>query len=250
MSFKIEHIFTPSIGVDLVFNINSLNPISRSSIIHDTDFQKKTIIIAQPLTALSSATAYDTLHLATIFHTKQGKIRAGVQCKPIKFEDQYHLANQAISKAVILKYELPVEEINIRSAFRLPISHSHTIKAKLKYNQTDYYTGKDFSIRDISLTGMGLLVPKKKASPLIGLKKADIIHMGMILVKVGEKENKPVGTLALKTTVARVNHNHSNSHTLVGLSIINMNNKNETLLNSFIHKAQIDELNRLRFRGN
>ncbi len=250
MSFKIESILTPSVGVDLVFNLNSINPISRPSIIHDTDFKKKTITIAQPLIAITSATTYDTLHLATIFQTKQRKIRAGIQCKPIQFDNQYHLANQAISKAVILKYKLPVEEINLRSAFRLPMGHSHTIKAKLKYNQTDYYTAKDFSIRDISLTGMGLLLSKKNPNPLMWLKKADVIPMGMILVKTGEKDNKPAGTLGLKTTVVRVNENYSNTHTLVGLKIINLNKKNETLLNRFIHEAQIDELNRLHFRGN
>ncbi len=245
----------PSVGVDLVFNMNSLNPISRPSIIHDTDFQKETIIIAQPLIPITPTTPFEILHLTTIIRSKQRKVRAGIQCKPIKFDNQYPLANQAASKAVILRYKLPVEETNIRSAFRLPLSRNHTIKAKIKYNQTDYYTGKDFSIKDISLTGMGLVIPKKKAplpSPLVGLKKADILPMGMLLVETGtgeEEEEKPVGTFSLNTIVKRVNNNYSGSHALVGLRIIDLDEKNETLLNRFIHNAQIDELNRLRFRG-
>ena len=143
-------------------------------------------------------------------------------------------------------------ETNIRSAFRLPLSRKHTIKAKIIYRQTDYYTAKDFNIRDISLTGMGLVISKKKAAtnPLMGLKKADIIPLGMILVEAGEKADKAVGTFSLKTIVARVNNNYSDSHALIGLRIIDLDEKNETLLNSFIHNAQIAELNRLRFQGN
>ena len=245
----------PSVGVDLVFNMNSLNPISRPSIIHDTDFQKETITIAQPLIPITPTTSFELLHLTTIINYKQRKVRAGIQCQPIKFDNQYHLANQAVSKAVILKYKLPVKETNIRSSFRLPLSRNHTIKAKIIYNHTHYYTGKDFSIRDISLAGMGLVIPKKRTgvpSPLIGLKKADIIPLGLILVETvpDEGEEKPVGTFSLKTIVVRVNNNYSDSHALVGLKIVDLNEKNETLLNRFIHKAQINELNRLRFIGN
>lgn len=246
----------PATGVDLVFDMNSLNPVSRSSIIHDTDPKNQTITIAQPLIPITDKTSYEELHLTVIIYSKNRKMRVGLQCQPIKFDDHYRLTNQIISKAVILKYKLPVAETNIRSAFRLPLSQKHTIKAKMIYRQTNYYTPNDFNTRDISLTGMGLTIPQKKTppSPLISLKTAEVIPLGIILIDTidtaeGEKKKeRPIGTFALKTKVVRVNQNYSDSHILVGLKIINMNQKNETLLNRFIHKAQIDELKRLRVK--
>jgi len=253
MDFDIERIFIPSTGVDLVFNMNSLDPISRSSIIHDTNFKKETITIAQPLIPITPSTSCKQLHLTTILHNKKQNTRVGIECQLVEFDNRYLLANQKVSKAVILKYKLPVTETNIRSAFRLPLSRNHTIKAKIIYKHTDYSTAGDFSIRDISLTGMGLTVKKKKipvANPLSGLKAADIIPMGMILIDIEKEDEKIVGTFTLKTKVKRVNKNYSESHILVGLEIIGLGQKNETMLNSFIHNAQIDELNRLSFRKN
>ncbi len=239
----------PSVGVDLVFNMNALNPISRSSIIHDVDYQKKIITIAQPLVPITRTTAYDQLHLTTIIPSKQHRIRVGIQCQPTEFVNQYRLANQTISQAVILKYQLPVKETNIRAAFRLPLSQKYTIRAKIKYKGGDYYTPNDFSIKDISFTGMGLIIPKKRTAPpnpLTGLKRTTIISLGILLMD-GEKE-KPVGAFPLKAEVIRVNRNYSDSHVQVGLKILDMDEKNENLLNRFIHTAQIDQLKKFSVR--
>jgi len=248
LNFEIEDIFTPSTGVDLVFNMNSLNSVSRSSIIYDTDFQNQHIIVAQPLVPFTKT--IHQLHVTTIVSNQPSRIRVGIACRPEEFLDQYLLANQTKAKAVLLKYEIPIKEINIRSAFRLPLSHRHLIKAKILYKDTEYYTAKDFIIRDISLTGAGLVIPKIKGgkdNTLGRLKRNDIIPLGIILVDI-EKE-KPVGIFPLKAKIVRINKNYSPSHILAGLKITNMNQKNETLLNKFIHNAQVEELRRLNTRN-
>jgi hypothetical protein len=248
MSFKIEGIFMPSVGVDLVFNMNSLNPISRSSIIHDVNYQKETITIAQPLAPITRTTAYDQLNLTTIIASKKNPIRVGISCQTTEFVNQYRLANQRISKAVILKYNLPVKETNIRAAYRLPLSRKYTIRAKIIYQGGDYYTPNDFGIKDISLTGIGLIIPRKKRlrpNPLMGLGKTMIIPLGIVLMN--EEKEKPVGAFPLRAEIMRVNKNYSASHQ-VGLKILDMDEKNETLLNRFIHTAQIDQLKKFSVR--
>ena len=162
MSFKIESMFMSSVGVDLVFNMNSLNPISRSSIIHDINYQKEIITIAQPLVPITRTTAYDQLHLTTIIASKKTPIRVGISCQLTEFVNQYHLAKQTISKAVILKYKLPVKETNIRAAFRLPMSQKYTIRAKIRYQGGDYYTPNDFGIKDLFYRNGANYPPKKK----------------------------------------------------------------------------------------
>ena len=250
MGFDIENIFLPSVGVDLVFDMDSLTPISRSSIIYDTDYGNRTITIAQPIVPVTSETQFEELHLTTIIHIKQRRVRIGLACKPIKFIDQYHLANRSTTKALVVEYRLPPVETNIRSAFRLPLSQRHNIKAKLLLNGVEYFTAKDFKIKDISFAGMGLVVPKKlngKPNPLTQAQSGTLVPVGMILVDRGQQA--PVGTFPVKTKVARLNPNYSETHMLIGLKIIAITAESEDLLNRFIHNAQIDELKRISKRG-
>lgn len=234
----------------MVFNINSLAPYSRSSIIYDTDFSQNEITIAQPLIPLSSHTRFKELHLTTIIQDKKRRIRIGVKCLDIKIIQHYPLANKSTVPAVILKYSLPPEETNIRSAFRLPLSTRYIIKSKLLYKAHEYFTSRDFSIRDISLTGIGLVIPKKrnkKPNPLTEIKTNETIIIGIILINMDL--DKPVGTLPIKSQVTRINPGYSNTHSLVGLKILNLGKDGERILNSFIHDAQIDELKRMSRRN-
>lgn len=250
MELNIRSIFYPSVGVDIVFNINSLTPLSRSSIIYDTDFDRQTVTIAQPLTPLSIKTAFKDLHLSTIFNEKNRKIRVGILCDQFEIIERYPLANNKTVGAVKLHYCPPAKEINIRSAFRLPLSTKFIIKGKMRYQNRDYYTSRDFAIRDISLSGVGILIPKKRGgsdNPLSGLKLNDKIRMGVILVNMDK--DTPLGTLPIVVQVSRVQQNFSDTRSLMGLKIVSIKPDSETLLNRFIHDAQIDELKRLSRRN-
>ncbi len=243
MGFDLEKIYLPSTGVDMVFNMNSLAPYSRSSIIYDIDIKNETIIIAQPNVPFSKGTQYDELHLTTILLQKNKKIRVGLKCIALKIIDHYPLANKSTVAAVRLKYQLPIKETNIRSAFRLPLDTKYIIKGKILHNSLEYYTSRDFSIRDISLAGMGLIVPKKRnkrPNPLASLKSGTEIMIGIILINMDNK--KPAGTLPIKATVTRINPNHSQTNTLVGLKIHGLESSKEDILNQFIHSAQIEAL--------
>lgn len=249
MRFDIETNFSPSTGIDLVFNIDSSNPVSRASIIHDTDFKKNTIILAQPIVPVTPSTSYKTLHLTTTITSKEKKIRIGVPCKPIEFIESYRLANQSSTRALVIRYTLPVLETNIRTAFRLPLSKTHTIKAKLYYNQREYTSPVDFKIRDISFTGIGVIIQKsmqKNGSFLSGIKRGDTLSMELKLMDKGS--TSPSGHFSIQTKVVRTNPGHSDTHLLAGLKILSMDRNSETLLNRFIHKAQINELKRLSRR--
>lgn len=249
MDFNINKIFPPSIGVDVVFNMNSLAPYSRSSIIYDVDYDTQEIIIAQTLTPFTKNTEFKELHLTTIVKDKQRAIRAGVAVTGFKIIDHFPLANKTTVPAVKIKYELPIIEINIRSAFRLPLSQRFIIKGKILLDGLEFYTSRDFSIRDISLTGIGLAIPKKRGdtdNQLLGLKLNQELMVGIILVNMNQ--DKPAGTLPLKTKVKRINIDYSPTYALVGLEIMPLKRDKETILNKFIHEAQVDELKRLSGR--
>ncbi|MCG8688927.1 MAG: PilZ domain-containing protein [Desulfobacterales bacterium] len=250
MGFDVEKIFLPSVGVDLVFNMDSETPISKSSIIYDTDYKNKTITIAQPVVPISKDTSFDQLHLTTLIQAKQRKSRIGINCRPIQFIENYPLANGALTKALVVKYDLPAIETNIRSAFRLSLGLRYTIKAKLLFNKQEYRTPKDFRVKDVSFAGIGIVVHKKKGkdvNPLLALKRGTSLAVGLALIDSEQKE--PVGILPLKTRVARINHKYSDAHTLIGLKISDISLENESILNQFIHEAQVDELKRISKKG-
>jgi len=226
--------------------MNSLEPYSRSSIIYDVDFKNETITIAQPLTAFSNKTVFKELHITTIIQGKIKKARFGVKCHGFKLIDQYLLANKTRVQAVVLEYKPPIMETNIRSAFRLPLSTKFIIKAKILYGNFEYCSPNDFSVRDISLNGIGIVIPKPKnktSNPFFEIKTNDEIALQIILIHT-DKE-KPVGMIPIRAHITRINPGYSNSHILMGLKIINLSNPNEGVLNKFIHDAQIEELKRL-----
>jgi len=246
MKFDFKTIFVPSKGVDLVFNLNSPAPGSRSSIIFDADYSSHTVTIAQPVVPVLSTTQFDTLHLTTIISDRHQKRRLGTACRPDRFIDRYSLAGKGVSKALVLQCEPRVFETNIRSAFRLPLGSRHVVRAKLLFQQTEYYTAADFKIRDISFAGIGLLIPKTTKSEnnqLAGLQRNDILPMGMVLLDTDK--NDPVGAFSVKTVVRRINSDYSETHILAGLKIIQISRDHEMLLNKFIHDAQIAEIKRL-----
>lgn len=243
MGFDLEKIYFPSVGVDIVFNMNSLTPYSRSSIIYDIDVKSETIIIAQPNISFTKKTRYDELHLTTIIQQKDRKVRVGLECIGLKIIDSYPLANKTNVSAIRVKYRLPIKETNIRSAFRLGLDTKYIIKGKILYDKLEYHTSRDFSIRDISLAGLGLIVPKKRDSavnPLSTMKTGTKIVVGLILINMDE--DKPSGTVPIKAEVMRVNPSYSETHALVGLKTIKLESSKEDILNQFIHAAQIDAL--------
>lgn len=250
MTFDMDNIFLPSAGVNIVFNMNSLAPYSRLSIIYDIDLKSEEIIIAQPLTPFSKNTQFKELHITTIIHDKNRKLRVGVECVQFRIIDKYQLANKTRVSAVALKYELPVTETNIRSAYRLPLSKKYDIKGKIFYKKMEYSTSHDFSIRDISLAGLGLKIPKKIGSstnPLSLIKKDEKIEIELVLIKI--YQNKPTAKFIINSKIIRSKPDYSSTHFLMGVKILDLETISENILNKFIHDAQVDELKRLSRRS-
>lgn len=246
MKFDIKKIFAPARSVDLVYNMHSPAPTSRSSMIFDADYSNNTITIAQPFVPVSPGTEYDTLHVTTVVPGRHQQIRVGMACRVHTFIDRYPLAGNAVSKALVLQCDLPVFEFNIRAAFRLPLGSRHLVRAKLLFWETDFYTAADFTIQDISFAGAGILIPKivgTKTNPLTRLEHNDILPMGLVLVDT--KTDHPAGAFAITVQVKRIHAEYSKTHLSAGLKIIRITRDNENLLNKFIHDAQIAELKRL-----
>ncbi len=247
MEFPIEKIFSPSTGVDLVLNLNSLHPVSMSSIIYDVDTEVQKFIIAKPLQAVKKTVKYKEMHITTIIRQKNNiKQRVGLKCIPTGSSNKYKLANGKNISVIFLKYFLPVIETNIRSGYRLPLSKKFSTEAEIIDGKTKFYSSKDFIIRDISLSGMGFIIPKKiknKVNPLTQLK---VHHQAKININLlVDKVDKPVSEITTDFEIKRININFNELSFLMGIQFIKLPTEKEDELNKFIHRAQVDELKRL-----
>jgi len=249
---ELKKIFIPSAGVDLVFNLNSLSPYAKSSIIYDIDHDEQTIIVAQPLNPLTKNLEYDEMHLTTIIRGEKGKIRVGIKCEPVKIIKKYKLAGTNSVDVIQLRYFPPlIETTNIRSAYRLALGSHFSINGKIIYLDHEYITKKDFIFYDVSFAGAGLIAPKRislKTNPLIRIKKHEIIKIGMILQKEGKDEPSKMEAVAIipaNAEIHRINTDYSKTHVFIGIKFFNISSEKEDALNAFIHEAQVDGLQRL-----
>jgi len=248
----LSKIFIPSVGVDLVFNLNSLTPFAKSSIIYDIDYTNLLAIIAQPLNPVTSNAKYSEMHLTAVMRGNKGKTRVGIKCKPVKLIKNYNLAGNKKVNAIQLQLFPPLTETtNIRAAYRLSLSSHFAINGKIIYLEKEYMTKKDFIFRDVSFAGSGIICPKKvdsKINPLTKITVHETIKIGMVLQK--ESKDNPsqleaVGIIPAKAEITRSNYNFSETHIFLGMKFINISSEKENILNTFIHEAQVDELQRL-----
>ena len=250
MNHTIDKVFAPSVGVDIVFNLNSLTPSSRSSIIYDVDHGAKSIIVAQPLIQIRPDIAPKELHITTLIKESGNSKRLGIKCKPTKFDKNYRLSNNKTVGAITLQYEPVMVETNIRSAYRLPLGKGHGITATLTYRGETYDSLKDFYIRDISLSGISMIIPKTIDIGRNTLRKMERNDQATIeLVLIDTESDNPDIIIASPIEITRTNTNHTKTDMLAGAIFVKLKSSEEEKLSKFIHNAQMEELSRLRWKS-
>jgi hypothetical protein len=249
---ELKKIFIPSTGVNLVFNLTSLAPYAKSSIIYDINYNDQTVIIAQPLNPVTKNNDYNEMHITAVANGEKGKTRVGIKCEPISFIKDYKLAGNNRVDVIQLKFFPPLTETaNIRAAYRLPLSNHFAINGKIIFLEKEYITKKDFIFRDVSFAGAGIICPKKinsETNPLTKIETHDTIKIGMILLKVSKDNTakmESVGIIPAKAIITRININFSDTHAFIGMKFSNIPSDKENILNAFIHAAQVDDLQRL-----
>ncbi|MCW7754193.1 PilZ domain-containing protein [Desulfobotulus sp. H1] len=243
-----ENFFTPGTGIDVVFNLNSLSPIVRSSMIYDTNTAARVLIIAQTSPKILPNTSFEEMHITTLkYDEKKQKKRYGVKCSVSGFRRDYPLSSQITEEAVFIQYEKRLCEVNIRSAFRMSPGKKFSLFAKMLLQEKEYVFGKDFSVLDLSISGMGLVVPKKienRTNPLFNLEIGTQVTLGMAL-RYPEGDRLAMDKVACAAKIARINPLFNEKAGLIGLHFIKMKPEGEEALSRFIHEAQLEEIRQL-----
>lgn len=246
MDFKIEEIFFPSTGVELILNLSSLHPTILSSIIYDADFNQQTFIIAMPRQAVKRSTKFKEMHITTLIKKNGINQRVGLKCIPVDSSSQYKLSNGKKISVITIKYTLPVLESNIRSGYRLSLGNEFTARAKIIDDKKEFHSSKHFTLRDISISGVGIIIPKKLGGMTNPLTKININHRAkMEITLVQKKSVNSTDALTIDIEVNRINTYFNELNFLAGLKFLKLKFEDEEKLSRFIHQAQVDELKKL-----
>lgn len=243
-----DKIFSPGTGIDMVFNLNTLSPLVRSSMIYDANPVKQELIIAQSTPKILPSINFEELHAtALVSGEKMEKRRYGMKCSITGFQKNYPLSGNTTTEAIHLRHEGRMSEVNIRSAFRMSPNKKFSIFSKVIWNKNEYISGKEFSILDISITGMGILLPLKVnnlRNPMLTPETHLPMTIGMAL-KYPQGETSTIEKVACAAMVARINLHFTEKSALMGLHFIRIKPESEEILSRFIHLAQLEEIRQL-----
>ncbi len=240
-----ENYFKSGVGVEIVFNLDFEVPMTRSSIILETNSTNKSLIIAQSTPKILPSTEFQQMHITTLVQKELAvKFRVGYQCKILRFISDYKLSNQNAIAAIELQYEKEPVEINIRSAYRLPPSPKFEVLGKMIYDGESFFTGKDFNIYNVSISGLGILIPKrikKERNILMDIEPGEVAKVGLVLKdNTGDKEE--IITISTNIRIMRTKGNHTKEYGFAGIMFIGMKKLYEEKLGRFIHEAQMFEI--------
>lgn len=251
MNIEDDLFLKPGMGVDLVFNLDSMSPISKSSIVFDCDESRRQVVVAQPAQRIHKDYQFNQMHISSLVKKElSAKVRLGYSCRILDCINEYSLSNRGKSEALVIEYSPPAMEINIRAAFRFHPTSNFDVYGKLVINDDMYYSGRHFKFHDISITGIGILIPKKilkERNPLLDLKTNSHAKIG-ILLKTGGKEDS-AATIECDIKVVRTNMEFNLLSGFAGCSMLGLAHEHEETLNRFIHNAQLHEIRKVnRFK--
>ncbi len=238
---KIDEIFKPGTVIDVVFDIDADVPIVRSSIIHDCKYEKSQMIISQPYRPILPSFQYNTLNITTVVEKELNeKFRCGIHVEIKKFIADYAISNQVKENAILIAYKTPVEELNIRSAYRLSPGFGFKVQGIITFKGNKYSSKDYFKVKDISFTGIGIICVtrlKDKTNPLFS---ADIGEDALTELQLTYPSGKSSTVkIESKINIVRKKLTANNETFSLGIKFLSLAIEHERLLSKFIHDAQL-----------
>jgi len=187
---KLENIYVVGRRLEVVFNIDSEAPIVYPTEIYRCNHDRSAILLLQTHPKVLPSFKYESMDLAVLLTKKLNrKLRIGLSCKIIKFVNDYQISDKIKKDFFLVEYAPPMRKINLRSTFRLRTSYRYIVEGNFYLDHIRYVSGRNFTIQDISVTGIGLLIPKR-----IGKKNNPLLNMDIGIEFEIELDLKDVGS--------------------------------------------------------
>ena len=245
---KIENIFAEGKRIEAVFNIESTAPIVYPTEIFKCNYESSVMLLYQTRPKILPSFQYESMDIAVLLTLELNrKLRVGLPCKISKFVNNYQVSERIKEDFFLVEYSPPMRKINLRSTFRLRTSYRYVVGGNFNIKDSLYVSEKDFMVQDISVTGIGMLVPKtigKKNNPLLNLEMGKEFKIQLRLKDVKSSDSEFKVSTRVKITRKMMSYNAKSG--FIGAIFIELEALEQERLFQFIHDAQIYEIRSIK----
>lgn len=246
-----EKIFCSGRSVQVVLNLDSPEPIARSSSVYDNEVSTRRMILAQTSPPILASARFNTIDVTTVIpgEAPGEKLRIGVRCQFLRAFSDYSLSGGKKVDAFEVKYKPAVKRANSRRSFRVNPTMKFEVGGSLQWELTLYQSGTNFTIHDLSLSGIALIVPryikdKETYNPLFKLMVGDRVKLIIML----HGDENPESAVISEAKVVRKNEFNSENKVFCGLEFMKLAHEYEVRLAQFVQTVQLYDLCKKRER--
>ena len=245
---RVESLFRPGTRVDVVFNSKSMIPDVRAAVIYECNHDLLQMVISQTRPKIDPSFEFNEMDITVLVEEELNqKNRNGLGCIILRYLKDYMISEQTTENALLVEYFLPIKEMNVRSAFRFEPDNMFTVEGVIDAGEKQYVSGRDFKVKDISFTGIGLIVPnylkQEHKNFLLEMEKGEIVGITLKLIENTSGENEIM--VSSEVEVVRLAHTLNPKNRLIGMRFTKLSQKDEESLSRFIHNAQLNKIRKI-----
>lgn len=247
-----KKIFTPGARLELIFNKETPKPDFFAAKLHSCDFNTENMIVTETSPIIPHDFQYTDMEISTILTVSQGQeIRVGAKADIVQHINDLELPDSGRpGNGISLKYALPIRKVNLRSdraTYRLPLKKNFEVKGYLYHKKKAYKLGEFFLVKDISITGIGLQIPKTvdgAPNPLMEITVGERAEVELSMIDF-RSEGNWVDIACFFGVVRRQSKKQADAYS-IGAKLTRLSPSNEELLNKFLCDAQLYDRSQAR----
>jgi len=233
-------IFAPGKKIDLIFNGRNKSKKVRSAVIFECYHDSKKMVISQTDPNLSSKELNTLSGVTTLVDQELNEMnRVGVSCNIINFMKNYQLYSGNRTTAMLVKYTEPLKKVNVRESYRFHPVGDFSAECKVICDGDVFSSHKDFKIHNISIHGMGMLIPiaaSFKRAPLINREVNDVLDIELKLKGKKEEASAPI---RLRAQIVWQKRHYNRKNYIWGIKFKQLDQQQEEIISQFVHHGQL-----------
>ncbi|MBF0224976.1 MAG: PilZ domain-containing protein [Desulfobacterales bacterium] len=233
---SINKIFVAEKKIDIIFKIENNESITRASKVLNDNAGPMRIITTQTNPPIPANIKYENMYISTLSKRQSGEfLRIGYSSRLVEI---LNFSESSTEEALLIECTPPLRKIELRSEKGLkrnPLEKtSINFDGTIVYKGSRYASDKFFSIKDISMTGIGITAPKEvdgSSNPILDIKIGDYAHIELLLPDNNEENSK----ISAYIEVVRKDYEYSQLDTFIGLKFYGKKRNHEKFLSKYVY---------------
>ena len=199
----------------------------------------RTLVVSQTSPPLSPRPGTQYYLTAVVGSQPTECVRLGVEAVVQEALPRYRLPNGHTMSALSLVVTGALRPMNARTAYRLHPHEKTRMEITLLRDGERYRSGQDFLLYDLSVGGLGLVIPRQvggRHNPLLAVAARDRMAVELDLGLDGERERTAVQCEFL---VVQMNRTHNEASVYAGGRMLGLDARAEQALGRFVARAQL-----------